>query len=350
MQTKYKTMKSKTTNIQLTPEYENRSEIFMRRNVNVILMAIIILVSANLAHAESKSIAQKTNETTAKKDSGEKIPSQPDKYSKAQIDLSLEKLTPNYYGNNPKSILSALKNRKNTAKKDEFETSEQFEKRVENEKRLPIIGQIGLEGIFSLQTKAGKGDIKYSADDSEFTIEITLDKIKEPLMSGSYNKNAKTIMLIDELISSNTHSASNSYGAIIEVKEKNYEEYQAAIANFKSFPFKEGISKFARDMYEFKPNPRYLTDDRYKVMRISSKLKANTNEAKSLKENIKVLLIGKIDEPQISDSYFHAKPTRDDPAELTVMTNYIYLNLQEIWIYNQATGQIYSKIKRQEER
>lgn len=334
------------------------------------LLAIILLASTSISYGEPKTKKKKTAATSTKKVSADQAQKEIQKYTTEQIDINLEKLPPNYFGNDPKSIYFAIQKRKNSAAKGEFETTEQFQKRRANENSLPIIGQISLDGLFSLQTK--RSEIKYSADASEFIIEIELGKVSEPLgyslakmknpayKADNYNENAKEISLTYETVGSRTYIGSNSYGATTEVSEHNSESYNSAVANYNEFPFKETIkedalrrAKETEDMYRRAGLTSYMRNtisDYDKEWRLRTTVKANPDEAKTLKNNIKVLLIAKLDEPLISDSFYHKAPTMDSPSEYTSTSRYIYMNLKEIWIYNQVTGQIYSKIKRLAEK
>ena len=58
-----------------------------------------------------------------------------------------------------------------------------------------------------------------------------------------------------------------------------------------------------------------------------------------------MLFIGTLEEPLISSGFIHIPPKRDKPREFTISENFIYLNVKEIWLYNQRTGEVLTKIK-----
>ena len=125
---------------------------------------LVILLMASVVYAEPKPKKKKAA-TSAKKESSQK-------YTASQIDLNLGKLPSNYSGNSPMLVYAAMVKRKNAKDKGEFETSEQYQKRLEKEKYSSIIGQITIDGLFAF--KASDIYIKYSADNSEFDIDINL--------------------------------------------------------------------------------------------------------------------------------------------------------------------------------
>ena len=283
------------------------------------LIVILLLASVPAAHAQAKPNKpnkKKSGTATIKKENGTEA-EQKQKFTTSQIDISLDKLPFNYHGNDPKMVYSVLEQREKSSVKGEFETTEQFQKRVQTENNLPIIGQISSDGLLSLQ--AERTDIRYSADASEFSIEIKLDKVSEPLgyrlailkdpsyKSDNYNGNAKAISLSSALVGSRSYTASNKFGATTVVEERNYESYECAIANYNDFPVNETIredaQRRAKKMEEtykrigssYRPNT-YISDYD-KEWHISTKIKASVDEAKAIKENITVLLVGKLHAP-----------------------------------------------------
>lgn len=274
-----------------------------------VMLVLLLLSSVAITYGEPKAKQKKPVAASTKKSTEEQAPKKTDKYTTTQIDLNLEKLPSNYYGNEPKSIYQAIKHRKNSSGKGEFETTEQYQKRIDNENSLPIIGQIGSDGLFSFQTE--RSEIKYSADAAEFSIELDLSKVSEPLGYGleklknpsykadNYNEKAKSILLTYEIVNTRSYSASNSYGATIEVSETNTESYESAIANYNEFPFNETIkedalkrAKETEDMYRRGGILSYYNNtfsDYDKEWRLGVKVKSSPEEAKNLKDNFKVL-------------------------------------------------------------
>src|SRR5712691_9888921 len=63
-------------------------------------------------------------------------------YSTEPFDSAVEKLPPQFHGNDPEVIYSVLDARKKSATKGEFETTEEFRLRVQKEEALPIVGNL----------------------------------------------------------------------------------------------------------------------------------------------------------------------------------------------------------------
>lgn len=280
-----------------------------------VLPLIILVVISSIAYAE-----QKTNKKTAATATEKKRAKQTHKYTTIQIDPNLEKLPLNYYGNDPNLIWWTIEKRQKAAVKGEFETSEDFEKKIIKLKRIPVIGKISSESLFAFQV--GKSEIKYFADTSEIKVNIEFRNISETSWCGSnkvikpdYN-NAKEMTLTSKKTIS-AYTAQNSYGATTEVSRYSYDDYAAVFNNYNEFPFGKSII-----------------------------IKASPDEAKKIKDQVRVLLIANIDEDLICQGSRTHQATMDSPSEFKFLSHYIYVNLKEIWIYNQVSGQIYSKIKK----
>jgi hypothetical protein len=234
------------------------------------------------------------------------------KYTNIQVDTSLNRLPPKYFGNDPRALFTAIEKRKDKAEKSEFETIEQFQKRITNENSMPIIGKLSTDSLWSLQANEAK--FEYSADSAEMNIYINF----------GFDGILKAISLSSVEINHGSYAASNSYGASTVVKSSDYESYAAAPCNYSEFPFKDTIGQHY----------------------IGVKIALDQNEAKNAKNDMKVLLIAKLADPLISEVERYHEATFSSPNTSIFSDRYIHINLNEIWIYNQKTGQIYSKIKR----
>lgn len=247
-----------------------------------------------------------------------KLKDQAKKYTSAQIDTNLKKLPTKYYGNDPKAIFTSIDNRRDNTSKSEFETEKQFQERIEKENSLPIIGKISLDDIWSLQANGTR--FEYSADTAEMN--IYLDLGYDYIFFNE--KNQKAISLSSVEINYGSYTASNSYGARTVVKSSDHERYAAIPYNYHEFPYVDAGSK------------------NYIVLKIS----VGITEAIKTKNDMRVLLIAELIYPLISEKERYREATFSSPYTGLNLDRYIHINLNEIWIYNQKTGQIYSKIRK----
>jgi hypothetical protein len=293
----------------------------MKKLISVLAVCSVCLIPViNFAETSDQSVPSASPKPEMKKPKYKsmkpsaatlkKLRDEAKKYTSAQIDTNLEKLPPKYFGNDPKAIFTALEERKGKAEKSEFETTEQFQKRLEKENSMPIIGKIKSDDLLSLQVNDAV--FKYSADTSEMNIYLNLD----------YGERAITLSYID--INIRSYLASNSFGASTIVKNSDHEKYAAVPINYTEFPYRDTIGQHY----------------------IGVKIALNPNEAKKAKNDMRVLLIAKLTDPLISENQRYHGATFSSPYNGVFSDRYIHINLSEIWIYNQKTGQIYSKIAR----
>lgn len=331
--------------------------------ISVTLLVILLMTSFSIAQAEPSAKKKKESTTSAKNKKGK----QPLTFTDATIDMSLEKLPPNYYGNNPRIIYDIFTKRKKSAVKGEFETTENFMTRIEKEKKFPIIGQILQNGHFAFRGE--KPDTEYIADTSELRIKIKLGRVSEPV-AHIYNKsyktdytyveNAKAISLEKSSKAgsdSYSYTAQNRFGALVDVTSHNIDLCDVAVINYKDFPVKEIIKKEALKRAEeteasYKKYGMINTlnnnfQDYDKEWSIDTKIKVDTCEARNVKENIRFILIASIEEPFVYADTSVSAATYDRPSSILVTYRYLTANLKEVWIYNAITGHIYTKIKRQ---
>ena len=168
---------------------------------SIVLPFLFLLIFASIANAEPNDEKEKAITASEKQENV----GQSQKYTDSGIDTNVKSLPPDFYGNNPESVYLALLKREKAAVKGEFETKELFNKRIENESKLPIIGNIGLNDLLSFQAR--DTEIHYFADHLEFSINIKLlgnvqphqsrlNKIKN--RSAPFYENAKAIALSKE--------------------------------------------------------------------------------------------------------------------------------------------------------
>ena len=92
-------------------------------------------------------------------------------YSEKQIDLNIKNLPANYHGNNLKSLANEIVSRMNL-KKDEFETTPQFQERIKNEKKKPLLGELNFNSTFAFESS--DTEFQYDADRQKMYADLTI--------------------------------------------------------------------------------------------------------------------------------------------------------------------------------
>jgi len=250
-------------------------------------------------------------------------------YDNKQFDINQTKLPSAYKGNDIEGVFVKLKNM--VKLKDEYETLAGYENRINS---LYIKDTYA----FKIENVSSSLESKYNAESS--TLEITIEAPEVTnydqmnyLVNNGLHGTLKIEAVIDTKlthVSTDKYIGSNTYGAKTEVNDHFARQYGIGLANKDKFSAIDGHVK------------RHI---------ISIELRSDI--ARSLKDNIGILLICKLrpaGDPIafIFHSGSHSKPTLKNPTEVTIEQNYIFVNLQEIWVYDTRSGHVLIKDKIEE--
>jgi hypothetical protein len=90
-------------------------------------------------------------------------------YSEKELDTTLIRLPKNYYGNDLQEITAEVIKRGKFVK-GEFETTKEFQERIQNERRKVLTGELTFYSVFAFQDN-GFISIKYDADSQRMNID-----------------------------------------------------------------------------------------------------------------------------------------------------------------------------------
>jgi len=205
--------------------------------------------------------------------------------------------------------------------KDEFETQEQFLK------RLPIIDSTKFY-YFAIPCET-----LYNIEDS--TLRISFNNVNQ------FSNEKKVIILIASKETQNkSYKASNVYGREVKVDSYNFKEYYLCYIFPKTIKIiYKGIEKIFDWFDCFKKyKASYCEENSFNIV-----LEMLPNEAKKLSKNIeaafKVNFNGK---KEFSEDKIEAKI--NNPVEIYNETYYIDANIQEIYYYNKKTKELIFKV------
>jgi hypothetical protein len=246
------------------------------------------------------------------------------------FNTNLTLLPANYNGLDIIAIYESLSSRSEVKTKGEYETTVDFNKRIDSICKAPIISKLTFDSIFCFQGDLDtySDNLSYDADTEMFSIlnrglnSSTSGSIKNVNQKFGYEKisGIHSIGLKNVVENQGKYEASNAYGKTVTVEKTKFESYNIIEYNDNNF-FMNGFS---------------------------FKFKTSVDLARSYKQNgcLKLLFIGKIISPYTHQHFDSFKPTIDKPNEYINYDNYIYMNVQEIWLYDKISGIIYDKLKR----
>jgi hypothetical protein len=313
----------------------------MKKSISILL--VLMFAISSLAYGEQKTKKSKTKATKAKPEYV---------YSVDKIDVTLDRLPPKYIGNDPRIVYSVIQGMKEVEKKNEFETTEHFAARISGNNKKPIIGKIGLDEVLAFRPEYNSILIKYNADAAKFTVDVKIEPDFRHLGYG-VTSSFKSINLYDGKTERGEYIGSNAFGATINVTSSSYNSYCLLFDNYESFYSSHWTEEALKRENRYSKDwagiagreyvPRY--SDYEKVYELNTTVNATPEEAKSIKEQIKALVIVKLKSPFIGEGSIYIPATFDSASSFSQHFEYLLADVQEIWIYNIRTGEIYTKKK-----
>jgi hypothetical protein len=267
-------------------------------------------------------------------------------YSTQPFDLSAGSLSPNFRGHNAIAIYKSLAARKTGADKGEFETTEAYRQRLDREASAPLVGSLTKDSTFAFVVKGI--DSQYDADSQVLHARAKLSRVTEGV-SLSENRMALTWDIVSKDHSS--YVGTNAYGASVKVERNISDFYEIAFDNYLNFPTVKYLGKVEQEVVD--ENTKRYADlgiqhpdsdfDYLKHTGFFADLKLDVPTAVKAKENLRLLLICKLSEPQTIEGSMYDKPTIDNPNEYLITNYSINTHLLEIWFFDNSTGQVLAK-------
>jgi len=250
------------------------------------------------------------------------VPPKP-KYLSDALDLATSNLGPGFQGHDIAAIYGAIKESSALKPKSEFETTAQFNTRHNSFVDRPILGNLTAGSPFAFvvpNSSIFEPEFKYDADSQ--TLAFKLEARSTTFYLASEQPELDTVVIRQTVLDRSTYTASNAYGARVQV-EKTYSE-------------DHGVA-FAKDNWLFRSSGGY--DRKF------TRLFAMTPEqARTVKEDGKVLLICRVVEPWFRETVHGHEAKIDEPYETTVRDNYLQAIPMQLWIFNQKTGEVVTKL------
>jgi hypothetical protein len=243
------------------------------------------------------------------------------KGQKCIFKMSVEKLPLNFVGYGPQEIYNITKSKNSILRKDEFESSENYNKRISN-----IINS----NLLATSRKFKDDELYYDADSEQFVIKIKgysdafgilcKSKIAEDL---GWERFLNLEIIKSNQVQKGSYLGKNAFGVTTTVHRVEVAEYELS--------FLLPCDVFKSDNYGF-------LDE--KIVRIE----IPPDKARSVKESLRLLFIHK---PAFTNYEIHGySPTIDYPYDKTIHQYKTFAELFELWIYNSRSAEVIRKIRK----
>lgn len=143
------------------------------KRIFLALITLIILMVLGFS-AFGQKIQTKPIPKPSPKPATKTTPEPTNCFSESEVNLDSNQFPPNFQGNNPLTVIGTLKKRQEIVK-DEFETTRQYQARIDAEKAKPIIDNLNYESNYIFEIN---GDFKYNADEEQMTASYDRNDVK----------------------------------------------------------------------------------------------------------------------------------------------------------------------------
>lgn len=249
-------------------------------------------------------------------------------YSRSAIDVHAEKLPPGYLGIDSEFLYRSLERSSSSKGKTEFESTEDYQNRVERESTRPLIAGLSGRNVFAFVLEGSPPDVtvEYDADEERMHVFVIPSWERTSGVEGAGNR--LTLRTKHKIQKYDTYTATNAFGAKVQVE--SFRSSQFLIAFSEPFGFRLSKHSVSKSLN--------ITQDA-----IRFDFPVVKPQAAHLKARMGVLVVCRLARPNVAEYSEHNKPQFDDPVEVRTHEYYIGVELLQIWIYDKSSGEILSK-------
>jgi hypothetical protein len=230
------------------------------------------------------------------------------------FDLTVQQLPPLYFGASVSEITKALTDLQN-AKKDQYETTAEYQTRFEALKSKPVFNKIRYEDMIALPIQEPVMGRTYNADKGMMSLNVhassRIGTVLRP--SGFKLDRSRIILRLRQESERKKATFTNAYGASWEGTDINATVWNAFVPSY---------TPSAIDF----PLP--------------------SDEARSLKDaKLVAILVGTLSSREVVESGTSSKATLKDPTSFFQLDQSVSFDPKELWIYVLETGKVLNRVK-----
>jgi len=256
-------------------------------------------------------------------------------FSTIEFDLNAKSLPPLFKGHDIGQLSLKLAAKGASKGKGEFETTEQWQQRINKEESEPILGGLLLSSVYAFALGGtddfghfnGLFEIKYDADKSTFHLQIeSTEDLWDANGGWVYLRSYPYIVKVAETISdSGSQVGMNAYGATAKVNDYDSTTYAVEFSNARFARQKSTIFSHAEPIH--------------------GEFVAPSEQAPTIAKNIGVLAVRKLKAPFYKTGYLSTTATIDSPQTFSGTNHYVIIDLLAFWVYNRISGEVYTRIE-----
>jgi len=285
-------------------------------NIRFLSLLLSCLVSCGLiAQVKSSKKLHSTKSAAAQPSLAKPKDVQPSPvFQETAFDLAIQQLPPLYFGASIPEITKALTNLQN-AKKDQYETTAEYEARLDGLRSKPLFSKVQFEDLIALSIQEPVMARTYNADKGMMSLKFeTSSDIGTVLQPYGYKLDRSRIILrLREESRSREATFTNAYGATWEGTDLSATTWNAIVPSY------------TLSAIDFPLPPA---------------------EARPLKDaKLASILVGTLSSRVVIRSGTSSKATIDNPTHFFQSDSSFSFDPKELWVYVLETGKVLNKVK-----
>jgi hypothetical protein len=249
-------------------------------------------------------------------------------YAEAPFNPRVDRLPPHYVGHDADRIFALMEKREKFKTKGEFETTKQYESRIESQKQQPLYGSLRFDSLFAF--RIAMLTFHYDADATHMKLYAPTEFAVD---NADQIDHSRIGIKVKESTSFRSYPASNAFGATTLVKETDVKSTQIGALNASDFELRNDADP---DLGCF-----YGPD----LQCFYGELHLAAEQARRVKQSAKALVIGSLADPPVSKGSSVGDATISNPTAYFGQIHYVNVQISEIWVYSPETGTIFLKIR-----
>ncbi|MBZ5635559.1 MAG: hypothetical protein LAO55_20735 [Acidobacteriia bacterium] len=248
-------------------------------------------------------------------------------YLTKPLSLSVDILGPSFKGHDIVAIIADLKRSPLGVPKSEFETTRQYEQRIES-----LLASKSRQYVFA---QVEFTEAIYDADEKIMNVSVTA-----PVVFGLFDSD---IHMVNDPTGDSTYFSSH-----LELRSLRRSTTQYVATN--GFGVKINVTHFTSDEFGvvIDKSDTLFADiepccDHFGTRKAVLSLDMDVSNAKALKPFLQVALVCTLVNPTVYEGTDGRSPTISSPIETTIKQQYLLVHPDELWLYDLRTGHVLGK-------
>jgi TonB family protein len=293
-----------------------------RKSTGTCLLILALELVTSLAVAQESSKARS------------KLPVRQRISNVSAFDDQAESFRPHFTGNDAEAIYELVKAKLPNPAKSEFESNSEYDARVHEFANKTLVDSTKVRDLFAFSLSGSPFTEPVSADlekitrnvEREYDAESRTLTIELPSALGSVFQQWSPLWRASLKYVGGDYIGSNAFG--VRRKITRWAESDLIIAV-------HGSQWLVPDCRE-----DTLGND------LSCPVEANGPTARTLSQNLRIIIVGRLTAPFISFESYTSDPTIDAPAEILHKIKYLHVDLEQLWLTDGANGRVLHKYSR----